>query len=104
MERRDRSRKVAVFRTDTAMPIQEVCRAYGVERSLVVSMVEYGIVRLRQGELVDGNDLIRVSKAARLYRDLNVNVQGIAVILDLLDELESMRARVATLERTFNQG
>jgi chaperone modulatory protein CbpM len=64
-------------------------------------MVEYGIVKMQQGELFDSADITRVSKAARLSKDLNVNVQGIAVILDLLDELEAMRARVATLERTF---
>jgi chaperone modulatory protein CbpM len=101
MKRRESSRRSVVFRTDTALPIHEICRAYGVERSLIVSMIEYGIVTPRQGELVEGSDLARLCKAARLYKDLQVNVQGIAVILDLLDELESMRARIATLERVY---
>jgi chaperone modulatory protein CbpM len=104
MDKRDRSRKAAVFRANSAITIQEVCRAYGVERSLVVSMIEYGIVSVPRGEAFDASAVTRLSKAARLYKDLNVNVQGIAVILDLLDELEAMRARVAALERPFKEG
>jgi chaperone modulatory protein CbpM len=104
MEKRDRPRKGAVFRTNAAITMQELCRACGVERSLVLSMVEHGIVNVRQGEVFDAAALSRLNKAARLYRDLQVNVQGIAVILDLLDELEAMRARVAALERTFKEG
>lgn len=101
MEKRDRSHKAAVFQANTAITIQQVCRACGIERSLIVSMVEHGIVTMQQGEVFDSADVTKVSKAARLYRDLNVNVQGIAVILELLDELEAMRAHIATLERTF---
>lgn len=101
MDKRFRSVKSAVCRTNTAINIHQVCRACGVERSLIVSMVEYGIVEMGADEMFDSANVRRLIKAARLYRDLNVNVQGIAVILDLLDELEAMRARVATLERTF---
>jgi chaperone modulatory protein CbpM len=93
-----------VFRSNTAITLQEVCRAYGVERSLVVSMVEHGIVNLRRGEVFDAAGITRLSKAARLYKDLNVNVQGIGVILDLLDELEAVRTRLATLERPYKEG
>jgi chaperone modulatory protein CbpM len=43
--------------------------------------------------------LQRVRAARRLQRDLNINLAGIALALDLLDEIETLESRLRQLER-----
>ena len=53
-----------------------------------------------RGELIDDSielslaELRRVRRAQRLQRDLGVNTPGIALALELLEEVESLRARL----------
>jgi len=41
----------------------------------------------------------RARRAIRLSRDLDVNLPGVGLALELLDELEDLRVRVRALER-----
>ena len=41
-----------------------------------------------------GRSLSRVRVAARLRRDLEINPPGVALALDLLDEIEQLEARL----------
>jgi chaperone modulatory protein CbpM len=71
-------------------------------RSLQV-MVTEGLLRPRQGQVpadwrFDGIEVRRARRAQRLRRDLDLNLSGTALALDLLDELEALRARVRVLE------
>jgi len=45
-----------------------------------------------------GASLRRLRCAQRLQEDLGVNTAGIALVLDLMDELEQLRARLGRLE------
>jgi chaperone modulatory protein CbpM len=38
--------------------------------------------------------IVRVQKANRLQRDLGVNLAGTALVLDLLDRIEALEARL----------
>jgi len=78
---------------------REVCRAYGIEHSFLISMIEYGIIEMHDHQIMDTSMLHRVGIASRLHRELQVNTAGIAIILDLLDALESARTRLSVLER-----
>ena len=46
-------------------------------------------------EWFTGNQVRRASIALRLQRDLGVNLAGVALALDLLDELNGLRVRVS---------
>jgi len=76
--------------------LHQVCRSCGADSGFVVELVEEGVVRPRAGETVrdwefDGIQLTRIHKAYRLYRELHVNLPGIALALDLLDRLAQRR-------------
>ena len=73
-----------------------------VENALVIEMVELGVLE-PQGAAPNewrfaARDLRRARTALRLSRDLGVNYEGAAVILDLLDERDAMLARLRTLQ------
>lgn len=72
-----------------------------VEPDWVLELVEYGVLEPldpigRQWEF-SAVVLKRVKTAARLRHDLELGTAGIAVALDLLDEIEALRARLHTL-------
>lgn len=48
-----------------------------------------------------GIEIRRARRALRLRRDLELDLPGTALALDLLDEIESLRERVRVLEQRF---
>lgn len=80
----------------------EFCKTGDVEEKLVVRMVEHGILEPSGDTHIDwyfqANDLRRLQKALRLLRDLEINLNGIALVLDLMDEVELLREKIRRLE------
>jgi chaperone modulatory protein CbpM len=77
--------------------LRQICHYCDLDNEQVVEMVAEGIIEPRGTEPTDwrfnGYMLKRVQIATRLHRDLDINLPGIAVILDLLNELEELRQR-----------
>ena len=79
-----------------ALSLEELCRQFAVPREHVVALVEEGVVRADAGSgqwHFDLHAVRRVRIAVRLQRDLEVNLAGVALVLDLLEELESLRGQ-----------
>lgn len=80
----------------------ELCRACAVDAERVLEMVEIGLLEPRGGRRADwrfsGLALYRAQTALRLHRDLQVNLAGAALALDLLDEIRLLRRRLGRLE------
>lgn len=78
--------------------LEELAGFCTVERSWVVELVEQGVlepVTAERGEwFFSAATLGRVQTAARLRQDLDLNAAGVALALDLLDEVELLRARL----------
>lgn len=76
--------------------------ACSVHAEHIVELVEEGVIepvvrRDRRWEFT-GESLVRARRAISLQRDLGLNVAGVALALDLLDELEDLRRRMHALE------
>ena len=85
---------------EDSLTLAQLCRACGVHADWIISLVEESIIE-PQGEDIrlwrfSGASLVRARSALRLQRDLGVNLAGIALALDLIEELESLRAHMKT--------
>lgn len=82
----------------TVFTLSEMCRCCGVSAEVVIEMVAVGLVEPRGAEPAawrfEGPSVARVQRALRLYEDLGVNLPGAALALDLLDEIDRLRARL----------
>ncbi len=81
---------VLVLDRTITFTLEEFCRACGARRSLVLEMVEHGIIELddhRAEPSFHGEALVRAQVATRLINDLGVNMQGAALAIDLLRQL-----------------
>lgn len=89
------------------LTLVEVCEACGLYTERLIEMVEEGVIEPRgvtpAAWRFDGLALERAQLAARLQRDLDINLAGAALALDLLDELRSLRQRVQRLESELYQ-
>ena len=86
------------------LTLGQLCRACDVHADWIISIVEESIIE-PQGEnsrlwRFSGASMIRARSALRLQRDLGLNLAGIALALDLMEELESLRTQLKALEHT----
>lgn len=81
------------------LTLAQFCRTCRLPSERVVELVEEGIIDplgdSPQAWRFTGVCVHRVLRVQRLERDLGVNRAGAALVLDLLDELEALRARLA---------
>jgi chaperone modulatory protein CbpM len=92
----------SVVGEEGGIPLPQLCRACGIPVEAVAALVEEGILEpagTRRGRWRFPADSIRRARAAvRLQRDLELNLAGVALALDLLDRVEGLRARVKSME------
>ena len=89
----------SVLDDDTEMTLVELCQACSVHEDDVRVWVSEGVLHPSaepgQPMRFRGAALRRARVAVRLTRDLEINTAGVALALDLLDEINELRARLA---------
>jgi len=85
------------------LTITEICQSYDVDRAWITEMVREGVLEPEGGPEGDWRfaamSVRRIATARRLERDFSLNPPGVALALDLLDEIEALRHRLRLLER-----
>ncbi len=96
---------IADYTNAEPLTLDEFCEACGISNEFIQALIEHDIVHPRGGQphqwQFDLDELQRVKAAQRLQRDLEVNMAGIALVLDLLDELNELRAHTQLIERHY---
>ena len=84
------------------LSLTEFCQACSSGTEWVIELVEEGILEPSGEESsrwsFPGNTLSKAQRARRLQHDLDINLAGVALVLDLLDEIETLRSRVLQKE------
>ncbi|WP_404364606.1 chaperone modulator CbpM [Marinobacter sp.] len=88
--------------------LRELCDHGDVHAEYVIKLVSYGVINpIREAEVrewaFDVAALARLRKAQRLQRDLRINLPGLAMSLDLLDDVERLRREVDRLNQQIHQ-
>ena len=88
----------AVLDECVQLTLREVCHICGAGEETVIEMVREGVVEASSSSgdewIFSGVAVTRIQTALRLQRDLDVNLAGAALALDLLDEIERLRRRM----------
>ena len=89
----------SVVDDDTEMTLVELCQACSVHEDDVRVWVSEGVLHPSaepgQPMRFRGASLRRARVAVRLTRDLELNTPGVALALDLLDEIHELRSQLA---------
>jgi chaperone modulatory protein CbpM len=86
----------------TELTLEDLCRACAAQEDIIVELVNEGVIdnlATLQNETPEhwrftGLHLHRAKVAMRLHRDLGVNFAGAALALQLMDELQTLRAKI----------
>lgn len=102
-EDRDDALSGMVLEEEADVTLYELCEACAVHAETVEAMIEEGIVTPRGGEpharwRFSRSTVVRVRTVLRMQRDLRVNLAGAALALELLEQIESLRARLRSLD------
>jgi DNA-binding transcriptional MerR regulator len=82
------------------IPAHEFCSHHHVELDFIYSLQEYGLIEVINNEgtnYFSPESLNELEKIVRLHYDLNVNMEGIDVILHLLKQLENAQQEMNEL-------
>jgi chaperone modulatory protein CbpM len=92
----------AVVENELHLTLQELCRASQAPVEQIHVWVVEGILQptgqAPQEWRFTGQSLRRARVAVRLTRDLEVNASGVAVALDLLDEIAALQAQLQHID------
>lgn len=71
---------------------EELAERCGVALTFIQVLIEHGVIEVQRREppLFRQEVTLRVNKVVRLQRDLEVNVPGASVILELLERIEQL--------------
>jgi chaperone modulatory protein CbpM len=86
--------------------LEEICEQLRVEQAWIVDLVDAGVLEPRgsapEAWVFAGTAVSRACVTARLMDDLEVNLAGVALILDLLDERRRLERRLQQFEKLLD--
>lgn len=99
----DKLPKEIVEEHATTFTLEEFCELCGVDINCIIEMVQVGILTPAAGARKSSwqfsvFQLQRVKKANRLQNDLKLNMEGVALSLELLDQIGSLRRQLESLQ------
>ncbi len=88
---------------NTTVSFVEICQKCNISEEILGDMIEHGLfgggsIHI-SSKHVDSRSFGRIQSACRLQQDLGINVPGVILVLELLDELQQLRNEINILNR-----
>ena len=88
--------------------LSELCQLEGIERDMVIEIVEYGIARPLPGLdapewVFETSSVHWIKKAVRLYRDLEIDWVAVAMVIDLMQQKEGLERENRRYQRQLER-
>lgn len=77
--------------------ITTLCHHYQVEQTFFSRLNDIGLIEtitIQNKQCVDETDIRLIDKIIRLHRELNINPEGIDVIINLLDRIDDLEQQL----------
>jgi phage terminase small subunit len=94
--------------TQELIIVDVFCQEYQIEINFIQDLEEFGLIQTvvhQEQKYLDKNQLVYIEKIIRLHNDLNINKEGIEIILNLqekenqlLAEIKHLRSRLGLYE------
>ena len=98
----DKKFKDAILDETVELSMFEICRVCNRHAEWIVELVNEGVLDPigsdQEQWRFTGTSLKKAHTAMRLERDLGLNLEGIALVLDLMEELAELRERLCRFE------
>lgn len=91
--------------TQELIIVEVFCREYQIELTLIEDLEDFGLIETivhQDDKYVNKNQLADIEKIIRLHNELNINKEGIEIILDLLNKVNHINNEVKQLKDRLN--
>ncbi|MEX1190059.1 MAG: chaperone modulator CbpM [Bacteroidia bacterium] len=81
------------MKSQTLIPLSHICSHFELEMSFFTELQTQGLIEISIIEsdyFIEEEIVSDIERIIRLHHDLNINLQGIDVILNLLDKMKSL--------------
>jgi len=88
------------MQTENLIAVNEFCINQNIEISFISSLQQTGLIEFTTIEetiYIDSDQLRQLEKIARLYYELDINIEGIETIHHLLQRIDSMQEEIIAL-------
>ncbi|PKR79638.1 MerR family transcriptional regulator [Brumimicrobium salinarum] len=82
--------------------IQSICVHYDIDQSFLRELHSIGRIEiyfLEEKEFIHEEHVGEIEKMIRMYKDLNVNIEGIDVVFNMLEKERQLKEELADLKR-----
>lgn len=79
------------------IPIDIFCQHHDIEVTFITALKEYGLIEiivLKKKEYFFLEQLATIEKIIRLHQDLEINLEGIDVIMNLLKQIDDYKNQI----------
>jgi chaperone modulatory protein CbpM len=86
---------------NTTLSFVDICHQHHVPEELLRDLLEHGLFEVEgisNNLEFDMQMLQRIQSARRLQHDLGINLPGVVLVLELLDEMEQLRNELSILK------
>ncbi|NOQ88197.1 MAG: MerR family transcriptional regulator [Gammaproteobacteria bacterium] len=87
-----------ILEDEPRLTLRQLCDACAVRAEYIIELVDEGFIEPsgmeRSHWCFSGVTIRRVQKAKRLQHDLGINLAGVALAMELIEEIESLRDRL----------
>jgi len=86
--------------TEYLIAIDEFCAIHNIEISFVSSLQQAGLIEIstvRESGYIHTDQLQQLEKIIRLYKELDINLEGIETIIHLLQRLDLQQQEIIAL-------
>ena len=87
--------------TPEMIPVAAFCSSHRIERSFIDSLQSYGLIEVTVVEehpFIAAVHLVKLEQLVRMHFDLDINLEGLDVIFNLLDRVQSMQSEIRSLK------
>lgn len=86
----------------------ELCQGEGIQREVIVDVVEYGIAKPVSGKdssdwVFDTRSVHWIKKAIRLSQDLEIDWLAVSMVVDLLQQKQALEHKNRQLQRRLQR-
>ncbi len=85
--------------------VTDFCNNYSISQALVIEFKEYGLIEIieqRKDWYLPISELPKAEKIVRLHSELGINLEGLSVVIQLLDRITAQQEEITFLKNRLD--
>ncbi|MDQ3143243.1 MAG: chaperone modulator CbpM [Bacteroidota bacterium] len=80
--------------------LEKLCTHYKVDLAFFINLSDIGLIEIKtieESNFVDQDKIYELEKIIRMYRELDVNIEGIDIIINLLQKINNLQEELVSV-------